>query len=80
MSNTKVVYIHYLYILTPVPTLYVYSSPICDQKHVFDLSEQTDQNCGVWSKIMIADRATDRQTHRQREHYGLSARLSMHTA
>ena len=30
--------INFPYILTPVPTLYDYSSPIYDQTHVFDLS------------------------------------------
>ena len=35
MSNTKVVYINFPYILTPFPTLYDYSSPRYDQKHLY---------------------------------------------
>ena len=104
MSNTKVVYINSPYILTPVPTLYDYSSPRYDQQHVFDLSVTYDLN--LWPKILkiilhnedstsnmyvkfqnnriktVLCRARsrmrtepDRQTHRQREHYSLSARL-----
>ena len=46
MSNTKVVYI-----LTPVPTLYDYSSPRYDQKHVFDLSITYDLD--LWPKIIL---------------------------
>ena len=50
MSNTKVVYINFPYILTPVPTLYNYSSPRYDQKHVFDLSVTYDLD--LWTKIL----------------------------
>ena len=45
MSNTNVVYINFPYILTPVPTLYDYSSPRYDQKHIFDLSVIYDLDC-----------------------------------
>ena len=44
MSNTKVVYINFPDIVTPVPTLYDYLSPIYDQQHVFDLSVTYDLN------------------------------------
>ena len=48
MSNTKVVYINFPYILTPVPTLY--SSPKYDQKQIFDLSVTYDLD--LWTKIL----------------------------
>ena len=36
--------------MTPVPTLYDYSSPRYDQKHVFDLSVTYDLD--LWRKIL----------------------------